>query len=162
MNPPLHYHIDQTESFRILLGECHLFNTTADVPWKTLSAKDPDGLKTASIPNTIYHTLQNASTSEHLILDVKLSPEDAEGEQMFFRNFFGYLDDCRIAGQPPSFFQLMVFLKAADTPLGLPMPTQWLRVVVSRVFMNVMGWWGEWVLGYEKTYEEYYTERKDI
>jgi mannose-6-phosphate isomerase-like protein (cupin superfamily) len=30
MVPPLHYHIHQTEHFRIESGECHLFKDTTD------------------------------------------------------------------------------------------------------------------------------------
>lgn len=162
MVPPFHYHIHQAEHFRIRSGACHLFKGTADGPWKSLSADDPNALKTAIIPKGTYHTIHNASTTEPVVLDVNLSPEDFEGEQRFFRNFFGYLDDCRKANQSPSLFQLMVFLKAADTPLALPMPAEWLGRVVSRVFTNLMGFWGKWALGYKDSYAEYYQEKKHV
>lgn len=160
MVPPFHYHIHQTEHFRIVEGSCHLFRDTADKPWKTLSAKDPDAAKTAFISKGLYHTINNASATEPLVLDVNLTPEDVEGEERFFRNFFGYLDDCRKAGQSPSLFQLMVFLRGADTPLGLPMPTKWLGIVVSKIFLILMGWVGYWILGYKESYPEYYVEKK--
>ncbi|KAJ9136851.1 hypothetical protein NKR23_g9568 [Pleurostoma richardsiae] len=161
MVPPFHYHIYQTEHFRILEGSCHLFRDTADKPWKTLSA-DGSGEKTAAIPNNLYHTLRNASATQPLVLDVSLTPEDVEGEERFFRNFFGYLDDCRKADRKPSLFQLMVFLRGADTPLGLPMPTRWLGLVASRIFLAFMGSVGYWILGYKETYPEYYIEKKSV
>jgi mannose-6-phosphate isomerase-like protein (cupin superfamily) len=160
MVPPFHFHLHQTEHFRIVSGECHLFKDTADKPWKTLSAQDPQGLKTAFIPPNEYHTINNASTTEPLVLDVSLTPEDVEGEERFFRNFFGYLDDCRKAGQQPSIFQLMVFLRSSDTPLGLPVKPKWLALLLSRMFMHSMGFFGRWILGYQSSYEEYYHEKK--
>ncbi|KAL1863615.1 hypothetical protein Plec18170_000453 [Paecilomyces lecythidis] len=159
MVPPFHYHIHQTEHSRIVQGSCHLYRDTADKPWKTLSGEDPNASKTAAVPPKLYHTINNASATEPLVVDVNLTPEDVEGEERFFRNFFGYLDDCRKAGQAPSVFQLMVFLRSSDTPLGLPMPTKLLSVVASRAFLSVMGWVGYWILGYEETYPEYYAQK---
>lgn len=162
MVPPLHYHIHQAEHFRIVEGSCHVFRDDVAQPWKTLSASEPDAPKTAVIPKQIYHTIRNTSATQPLVLEVNLTPQDSESEERFFRNFFGYLDDCRRSSQSPSFFQLMVFFQSADTPLGLPMPSRWLGIVVSRIFLNLMGWWGYWVLGYQDTYSEYYTEKKAI
>ncbi|KAM6527600.1 hypothetical protein FALCPG4_008656 [Fusarium falciforme] len=156
MVPPVHYHIFQAEHFRIVSGECHLFRHSTDRVWKTLSAKDPKAEKTATISKKIYHTINNASTTEPLVLDVNLTPEDYEGEQRFFRNFFGYLDDCRKAEQAPSFFQMMVFLRSSDTPLAIPMPTDWLGLTMSKALMHAAGAWGKWVLGYQESYYEYY------
>lgn len=158
MVPPLHYHIDQAEAFRIVQGEGHIFRNSTDKPWVTLSANDPHGLKTAVIPKLDYHTIHNASTTEPMIMDVHLSPEDYVSEERFFRNFFGYLDDCKRAGQEPSLFQLMVFLKASDTPLGLGNSAGWLGHLWSRVFYETTSWWGYWVLGYQPSYQEYYTD----
>ncbi|KKK23358.1 hypothetical protein ARAM_002165 [Aspergillus rambellii] len=121
MVPPFHWHIHQTEHFHVVSGTCHLFRDYATTPWITISTTDPALPTKAVIPKQVYHTINNASTTEPLVLDVNLTPEDYEGEQRFFRNFFGYLDDCRKAGVPPNPFQLFVFLHAADTPLGIPM-----------------------------------------
>ncbi|KAK7215704.1 hypothetical protein V2G26_003707 [Clonostachys chloroleuca] len=162
MVPPLHYHIHQTEHFRIHSGTCHLYQKVTDVPWKTISVMNSEAPKTAYVPSGIYHSLKNASTTEPMIIDVNLTPEDYEGEQKFFRNFFGYLDDCRKAEQPPSLFQLMVFLRAADTPLGLPAPTELVGRVASNFFMNAMGWYGKWILGYKESYPEYYVKNKSL
>ncbi|EXJ65516.1 hypothetical protein A1O7_01857 [Cladophialophora yegresii CBS 114405] len=108
----------------------------------------------------MYHKFENASKTQSLVVDVQLDPGDYEAEQRFFRNFFGYLDDCRKAKMEPSPFQLFVFLHAADTPVALPLPNEWLGVIVSWVFLTVMASVGRWVLGYQASYPEYYDERK--
>jgi hypothetical protein len=94
------------------------------------------------------------------VVDVQLNPEDYESEQRFFRNFFGYLDDCRKSKTEPSPFQLFVFLHAADTPVALPLPNEWLGVIASLVFLNVMAFVGRLLLGYRVSYPEYYEEGK--
>lgn len=94
------------------------------------------------------------------MVDIQLDPEDYENEQRFFRNFFGYLDDCKGAGAAPSLFQLMVFLRSADTPLALPVGNEAVGVWVSWVFMVVVAGWGKWVLGYKESYPEYYESSK--
>ncbi|KAE9582267.1 hypothetical protein CGMCC3_g1413 [Colletotrichum fructicola] len=162
VNPPFHFHLYQSEHFKIVSGECHLYKNTTHAPWKTISAADPAAPRTAIIPKMEFHTLQNASSTDPLVIDVNLAPEDFEGEERFFRNFFGYLDDCKRAGETPSIFQLMVFLKHANTPLGLRLPTRWLSQVASRASLNIMGSIGEWILGYESSYREYYVARKGI
>ncbi|KAF3400635.1 hypothetical protein DPV78_005856 [Talaromyces pinophilus] len=102
--------------------------------------------KTVAICNTVYHTIHNASTTEPII-DVNLTPEDAEGEQRYFRNFFGYLDDCKKAGEQPRIFQLFVFLNEADTPLGVRLPSEWLSLLASRILSSSVAWYGRYVLG---------------
>lgn len=158
MTPPPHYHIYQTENFRIVSGSVNLFKDKVDKPWLTLSADDPDAPKTATVPKRVCHTIHNASTTEKLVVDVKLSPENYEAEQQFFRNFFGYLDDCRKAESPPSIFQLMVFLHAADTPIALPLSGN-LGFLASRLFLISMALWGKWALGYKTSYPEYYVSK---
>lgn len=160
MVPPFHWHINQTEHFSIIQGTCNIFKDTAEKPWVTLSATDSSLPKTAAIPNTVYHTIHNASTTEPMIVDVSLTPEDAEGEQRFFRNFFGYLDDCKKAGVQPSIFQLFVFLNEADTPLGVRLPSRWLSLLASRILLSSVAWYGKYILGYKASYPEYYDDRK--
>lgn len=93
-------------------------------------------------------------------MDIHLTPEDYENEQRFFRNFFGYLDDCKKSKTEPSLFQLLVFLHSADTPLALPLPTEWLGRIVSRIFLIVVASWGRFMLGYKDNYPEYYEAGK--
>jgi len=159
LQPPFHYHVRQTEYFHIVSGEGAFWKGIGSEPWTTLSAV-PEGRSTASVPPRTYHKFENASKTESLVVDVQLDPENYESEQRFFRNFFGYLDDCRKAKMEPSLFQLMVFLHAADTPLALPLPHETLGVLASRVFLIGMAFWGKWILGYQTTYPEYFEAKK--
>jgi hypothetical protein len=95
----------------------------------------------------VGHTIHNASTTEELVVDVKLTPENYEAEQQFFRNFFVYLDDCRKAGSALSIFQLMVFLHAADTPIALPLSGS-LGLIISRLLLTCIALWanGFWAI----------------
>ncbi|KAH6716714.1 hypothetical protein BKA61DRAFT_309669 [Leptodontidium sp. MPI-SDFR-AT-0119] len=159
IQPPFHFHIYQTEYFNLRSGTGHLYLGIDPKPFITLSDK-PDAPRTASIPAGRYHRFENASKTEDLVVDVHLTPEDYENEQRFFRNFFGYLDDCKKAKTEPSLFQLLVFLHSADTPLALPLPNEWLGIIVSRVFLVVVAFWGKFILGYQDSYAEYYEEGK--
>jgi len=159
VQPPFHYHISQTEHFKVVSGEGTFWKGIGTEPWAILSSA-PGKQATGSVGPKTYHKFENSSKTEPLVVNVQLDPEDYENEQRFFRNFFGYLDDCRRTKSEPSIFQLMVFLHAADTPLALPLPNEWLGVIVSRLFLNVMAFVGAWVLGYRVTYSEYYIERK--
>ncbi|KAL6246546.1 hypothetical protein RBB50_006784 [Rhinocladiella similis] len=161
MVPPRHYHINQSEHFRIVSGSVNVYKGLDPRPWKVLSAQDGFE-RTASIQKKIYHRIENASSTEPLVLDVHLAPEEYETEQRFFRNFFGYLDDCRSANVAPSLFQLLVFLESADTPLALPISESWPGVIASRIFLIAMAFWGRWILGYKTTYAEYYLQKKDL
>lgn len=128
-------------------------------PFVTLSSA-PDGKRTASIAAGRYHRFENASKEEDLVVDIHLDPENYENEQKFFRNFFGYLDDCKSSKTAPSFFQLMVFLHSADTPLALPLPHENLGVYVSWIFLILVAFYGRVVLGYQTSYLEYYEGKK--
>jgi len=158
IQPPFHYHIHQSERFYIQSGKGKFFKGLD--PSGFYLSGDGQHPRTAIIPAGRYHRFENASQSENLVVDIQLDPESYENEQRFFRNFFGYLDDCKNAGQAPSLFQLMVFLHSADTPLALPLPFEWLGVLVSRIFLIVMAWVGRWILGYQTNYVEYYDAGK--
>ncbi|RAL13934.1 cupin domain-containing protein [Aspergillus homomorphus CBS 101889] len=160
MEPPCHYHIHQTETFRMVKGTMSLYKGVDPKPWKQLAVTADGKQPTATVPPKTYHRLQNASSTDELIFDVRLSPVDYEVEERFFRNFFGYLDDCKNANQAPSLFQLMVFLYHADIPLALPLPWHGLGIVVSWVYTAATAMWGQWVLGYKVSYPEYYEEKK--
>jgi mannose-6-phosphate isomerase-like protein (cupin superfamily) len=159
--PPFHYHIHQDEHFHVRSGTGLFYRGLGPQPFATLTS-EPAGQRTASIKAGRYHRFENASETEDLVVDVHLTPESYEGEQRFFRNFFGYLDDCRKARQEPSFFQLMVFLHDADTPLAVPLPWEWLGRVASRLLLWGAAYWGRFVLGYGRSYEEYFEEKKAI
>lgn len=166
ITPPFHYHIYQDEFFRVQKGIGNFYRGLDTKPFAVLSApssssSDEPGVKsTATIQAGRYHRFENASKTEDLVVDIHLAPEAYESEQRFFRNFFGYLDDCKTAGLAPSFFQLLVFLHSADTPLAVPLPWEGLGKVASRILLTVTALWGRWVLGYRDTYVEYYEEGK--
>ncbi|KAI1612437.1 hypothetical protein EDD36DRAFT_236740 [Exophiala viscosa] len=157
IQPPFHYHIYQKEYFQLQKGIATIFLGTDPNPFATLTE---DGQKTATVPAGRYHRFENASKTDDLVIDIHLTPESYENEQRFFRNFFGYLDDCKTSKTEPSLFQLLVFLHSADTPLALPLPWEGLGVVVSRMFLIVMAGWGTWILGYKTNYPEYYETGK--
>lgn len=159
ITPPFHYHIYQDEFFRVQSGLGHFYRGLAPAPFAVLSGA-PGQQSTATVQAGRYHRFENASQTEDLVVDVHLAPESYESEQRFFRNFFGYLDDCKKNKVAPSFFQLLVFLHSADTPLAVPLPWEALGRVVSRILLTATALWGKWVLGYRDTYPEYYEEGK--
>jgi len=161
VQPPFHYHIYQTENFRVRSGTATFWRGIGSEPW-TILAAEPGKQSTGQVGPRRYHKFENASKTQDLVIDVQLDPEDYEREQKFFRNFFGYLDDCRKSRMAPSLFQLLVFLHEADTPLGLPLPNERLGVWASRAFLVVMAFSGRWLLGYKATYPEYHEDRKSI
>ena len=161
VQPPFHYHVHQSEKFHVVSGEGAFWIGLDSKPCMTLSSK-PGQQSTGGVEAKRYHRFENASKIDDLVIDVQLDPEDYANEQRFFRNFFGYLDDCKKNKVAPSLFQLLVFLHSADTPLALPLPNEWLGVWVSRVFLIGVAFWGRWMLGYKTNYPEYFEERKSL
>lgn len=164
ITPPFHYHLHQDEFFRVQRGTGNFYLGVDPTPFAVLSSSPEPGTtsskRTATVPRGRYHRFENASPTEDLVVDIHLAPEAYEAEQRFFRNFFGYLDDCKRARTTPSVFQLFVFLESADTPLAVPLPWEGLGKVVSRVLLTTVAFWGKWVLGYRDSYVEYYEEGK--
>ncbi|KAF5962960.1 integral membrane protein PTH11 [Fusarium bulbicola] len=159
--PPFHYHIYQDEFFRVQSGKGNFYRGLDAKPFAVLS-DDPDGQATASVKAGYFHRFENATEDRDLVVDIHLTPESYENEQQFFRNFFGYLDDCKASGSAPSIFQLLVFLHSADTPLVIPIPWEFFGRVVSRILLTTAAYWGRFVLGYKQTYPEYYDAKKSI
>ena len=159
VQPPFHYHIYQNEFFQLHKGTAVIYKGIDPKPFAILSE---DGPRTATIPAGRYHRFENQSSTEELVIDIHLSPEDYENELSFFRNFFGYLDDCKQNKTAPSFFQLMVFLHSADTPLAIPAPYEMLGKVLSRILLTSASFVGSWILGYKTSYPEYYEPKKAI
>lgn len=159
IEPPFHYHIYQEEFFHVRSGKGNFYRGIDKTPFAILS-DDPNGQATASVKPGNYHRFENATETQDLIVDIHLAPESYENEQQFFRNFFGYLDDCKTANRDPSIFQLLVFLHSADTPLAVPLPWEFLGRVVSRILLTSAAYWGRWILGYKQSYVEYYDAKK--
>lgn len=94
------------------------------------------------------------------MISAKYTPDDLEMEERFFRNVFGYFDDCRKAAVSPSIFQLCKFLDDAYMPIAVTPGPEWIAKWADWAFMVVMGRYvGGWVLGYQATYPEYYNPK---
>ena len=107
------------------------------------------------IPRGFVHTFANASAEHDLVVDVKLDPDNRARDERFFRNGYGYLDDCARAGVTPPIPQAMLMLYSADIIPAMPGPR-----VIMRVIETWVAWFGavvigKWVLGYSEWYEEY-------
>ncbi|KAG9233326.1 hypothetical protein BJ875DRAFT_485261 [Amylocarpus encephaloides] len=113
------------------------------------------------LPRGTCHTLENPSDTEPLVVKIRvdLPGSHTVREEQFFRDFFGYVEDCRRNGGQPSLFQRELFLSTVDGPLAIPCPgperVKWWRSRIVRLFRGVMI--GEWVLGYRRTSPEYYS-----
>lgn len=159
IQPPFHYHMHQTEHFQVVEGTANMYFGLDSKPSAVLSSKG--GRSTATLGPNRYHRFENASSTEDLKINIQLDPENYENECRFFRNFFGYLDDCKKTKSEPSIFQLMVFLHSADTPLAIPMPLASMEPIgiwVSWVLMIVLAFVGRYLMGYQSCYPEYYNE----
>lgn len=152
-NPPLHFHMYQTEDFEVISGVGRWW-----LDGETILLKKGEKIH---IPMNAFHRFENASEDgEGLVVSFRLDKQDWEMEERFFRNFFGYLEDVKKAGQEPSIFQIMLFLYSVHAPPVLPGIGQKSTFVgrqLSWFFMAVMGVVvGQWLLGYQITYPEYY------
>lgn len=153
-NPPPHYHGYQTEDFEVMSGvACFYINGSTTV------AKKGDKVH---IPMRAYHRFENVSKDgEDLVVSFRLDEQDFATEESFFRNFFGYIDDALRIGQQPSFFQLCLFLHTMRAPVILPGLGQKSTFIGRQVSWYVMLFAGivigEWLLGYKRTYPEYYS-----
>lgn len=155
-NPPLHFHLYQTEDFEVIsgVGRWYLDGNA------TLAGK---GNK-IHIPKAAFHRFENASeTGEDLVVSFRLDDQDFVAEERFFRNFFGYIDDCSKHGHDPSFFQICLFLYTINAPFVLPglgQRSTWIGRQVSWVAMVLFGLAiGQGLLGYRQSYAEYYQDK---
>lgn len=158
MNPPLHYHAYQTEDFEVVAGTGRWF---LDGTAKTLNKGDR-----IHVPSGAFHRFENASNDgEDLVVSFRLDEQNFATEEKFFRNFFGYIDDCQKAGRQPSIFQIERFLWEIRCPIVLPglgERSTLIARMISWSFMVLAGIIvGEWLLGYKGTYSEYYWDEKE-
>jgi hypothetical protein len=161
-NPPQHLHLYQTEDFIVEQGTGIWYQPTAANPaHRRIVKKASDADPVIHLPKGTFHRFENASDTEPLVVGIRVDPPGNNDvmEEQFFRNFFGYLEDCRKHGSQPSIFQLELFLHTVDGPLAIPVPgPDAVKWWVSRVMMLVLGVViGEWVLGYKRTYPDYYS-----
>lgn len=155
-NPPLHFHAHQTEDFEVVSGIGRWY-----LDGRTVLAEKAGKVH---IPQGVFHRFENASeTGEDLVVSFRLDEQDFMAEERFFRNFFGYIDDCFKTGKSPSFLQLCLFLYTIRTPVVLPglgQKSTWLGRQLSWAAMLLFGVViGQGLLGYKSSYPEYYRER---
>ena len=155
--PPLHYHIYQDEYFHVQSGIGNFYRGFDKTPFAVLSGS-PGAQSAASVQAGQFHKFENASQTTDLVVDIHLTPETYENEQRFFRNFFGYLDDCRATKRVPNLFQLLVMLDSANTPVAVPMPWGWMARLASRLLTTGGALVGRWVFCFQSSYPEYYEE----
>lgn len=155
LEPPTHFHTSQTERFRVQRGTANFY-----MPYQQTGPTVVGARGTAVVPERTFHRFENASDVQPLVLDIGLSPKDRQLEERFFRNFFGYLDDCRKAKVEPSIFQLLLFLDSVGAPLWISLPgPEWLSRWVAWLFTKLAGIVvGRLLLGYRATYPEYYKQ----
>ena len=96
------------------------------------------------------------------MISVGLDPMERERDEAFFRNLYGYLDDCRMDDMPPSLAQMCLFLHFFDCYLAIPGPKTIMNPL-SELLVFILGVVvGKLMLGYRETYPEYYKEKKQI
>ncbi|KAI1613471.1 hypothetical protein EDD36DRAFT_266490 [Exophiala viscosa] len=150
----------QTEDFLVTSGVARF-----QIDGKVIMAEQGDKVH---IPVGAFHKYENASgVGDDLIISIRTDPADFAREESFFRNFSGYMEDCRKVNQQPSPFQLFRLVYEIQAPLVFPGMGKTSTLVSRQVcwlFMFVAGVViGEWLLGYKGTYPEYYQsgEEKD-
>lgn len=150
--PPPHYHLMQDEHFRVVSGSgiWHLSNKSI-----RLQAGD-----TITIPAWKYHWFENArDSSEPLKVGYWYTREYTEMEEKFFRNTMGYIADCTRAGQQPSVVQLCIFSVRNWMVIGVvnwQFVPDWFNFLLNTLITFAFAIWGEFVLGYAASYEQYY------
>ncbi|KAG0643860.1 hypothetical protein HOY80DRAFT_879474 [Tuber brumale] len=153
--PPYHYHLRQYETFTVESG-----NLLATVDSEKAVVKTGESV---TVQPGQYHTFRNASETEDLQILIELPRLKGVGmlEEKFLRNSFSYSLDCKRDGNvgKPSPWQMMLFLWDADTFLAFPIKgvPKIIQKGISWVVMFVGGVViGERLLGYKRTYPEYY------
>jgi quercetin dioxygenase-like cupin family protein len=159
--PPPHYHLVQSETFTVLKGSGLWYRWGA----KPIRLSKGDVI---TIPARAWHRFEcTPDPSEALEVQVSYDREAAEREERFFRNLQSYIGDCYRNGQEMSVWQLMVwtmwFGMSIDVTDGLFVSLgplgEFANFMLSVLVTWSMGIWGEYVLGYERSYEEYYLEK---
>lgn len=114
--------------------------------------------QTLTIKQGLYHTFENNSDAEPLVVSIGLDHLERKRDEAFFRNLYSYLDDCRMAKRAPQLPQLCLFLYFFDCYLALPGPKVLMKPL-RQVLVFVIGVVvGKWLLGFKETYPEYYKE----
>ncbi len=140
--PPLHIHINQTESFTLLQGQ--LAYQLGD---KVYSCDIHTCPRPLIIPPLVLHTFWMDDNKEDLIVRVRIEPANKYSglRQEFFENYVGIVRDQHI-----SIWQIFVLFENAQTyTTSLPLP-------LTKIIFKIGALIGQ-VLGYQIEYEEYTT-----
>ena len=161
MNPVLHRHTYQVEFFEVLSGQgmwtLHKGGWLRDeVQQIHLKAGDK-----ITIPKAAAHRFENTSGDENLVIRASYNPEDFALEEQFFRNVFGYFDDCRKAGVDASLFQASRYAYTMAMPICISPGPEWIAKWVDHGMLVLFGKVvGHWILGYPASYPEYFDNTK--
>ncbi|KAF2396435.1 hypothetical protein EJ06DRAFT_585299 [Trichodelitschia bisporula] len=152
LDPPLHWHAHQDETFHVVRGTARFF-VEGKASYATAGAQ-------VTVPERAYHSFRNASEENELVIEFVLEPRFQERDESFFRNLQTYRDDCRKAGIPFALPQVLLFLYYADTLLALPGPRFIARPLAFLI--NFLGGLvlGHYILGYQNCYPEYFQPGK--
>lgn len=150
VNPPYHWHYRQREDFQVQTGAI-IF---------TLDGKDIVKTKADGIisvyPGT-YHTFRaDPSSAEEVSMLITTQADDHGLTERFFRNIYGYMEDCQEQKININACQLLLFLYSTDTYPVLPGPK-----FIARPLSRSLTWFlgvivGKRILGLQESYSEYY------
>lgn len=153
LKPPYHWHMFQSKTFDVVSGVM-----LATVDGVDKKVRPGESLKIT--PCTFYKVSADPG-EEPLIVNISLDPLHRTRDEAFFRNMFGYLDDCRKEGKALQVPQMALLLHSADTALALPGP-KWISMRIGKLVNLVVGVVvGKWLLGFSESYPEYYKESAD-
>ncbi|KAF8338732.1 uncharacterized protein EI90DRAFT_3144156 [Cantharellus anzutake] len=143
-NPPLHYHLYQTELFQVVSGVMGFVLDGEE-------GKLHPGQRVVIEPYQVHTFWNDPDSGEDLVVEVSLKGGDRRGlDETFLKNFFGYLDAQIMAGKTPDTLQMFTFMDSADVviadvPLGLGRVA---NVVIGRAI-------APWILGYKTSIPEF-------
>lgn len=155
--PPPHYHLVQDEYFRVASGTgiWHL--------WDGQPARVTAGDR-ITIPMRELHWFENDPESDvPLVVEYWYDREYTQMEERFFRNTLGYLSDCIRKGESASKVQMCIFAAWNLMPLGIVtwrfLP-HWIGLLLNTMLTAAVAFIGEFLMGYQKSYPEYYSAKK--
>lgn len=153
--PPPHYHWFQDEHFKVEAGRGIWYLWTGE----TVRLKKGDEIM---VPMWKWHWFEaDPDSEEPFSVLYGYNKEYTAMEARFFKNQFGYMNDCHRAGVNQSIFQLMVFCMHFWMPIAIiSIGPESFKFAVNSLLMLVIGSIGEFLLGYQVSYPEYYSEGK--
>jgi len=155
--PPYNVHWGQTEVFIVEKG-----SLTAILDGKHVDYKEGEFFL---IKSGMYHTFTvDASQKENMVLVVKPEKWEDGMDEKFFRNLFGYLDDCYRAKVQPNLFQLLLILYDSETSIVIPKVPKFMGKFLGRWLLGFVGGKiiGQRLLGFQPSYKEYYVGTPDV